>query len=107
MGFFDKVKTAFNRPSAPAEAVSVSENHDDKTAKLIKDCIEALGGRGNITGPVQVAMTRVRVEVLNPEHINRVQLKASGLLGHMVIGDRVVHLLAGDQAAELAKGLQT
>ncbi len=107
MGFFDKVKTAFNHPSAVVEPVSVSENQDDKTVKLIKDCIEALGGRKNIAGPVQVAMTRVRVEVLNPERINRAQLKSSGLLGHMVIGDTIVHLLAGDQAADLAKGLQS
>ncbi|OQX33447.1 MAG: hypothetical protein B0D91_14385 [Oceanospirillales bacterium LUC14_002_19_P2] len=107
MGFFDKVKTAFNRPSATEISASASDQHDGKTAELIRVCLEALGGQENIAGPVQVAMTRVRVEVLNPERINREQLKASGLLGHMVIGDTVVHLLAGDQAAELAKGLQS
>ena len=105
MGFFDKVKTAFNRPAA--EPACVSANSDDNTVRLIADCIEALGGRENIAGPVQVAMTRVRVEVLDPARVNRSQLKASGLLGHMVIGDTIVHLLAGDQATDLAKGLRS
>ena len=107
MGLFDKVKTVFILQPSAAASGSVSANKNDIAVKLVEDCLAALGGRENIASPVQLATTRIRVELLNPERLDRDKLKVSGLLGHMLISETVIHLLAGDQTAVLAKGLQS
>lgn len=54
-----------------------------------------MGGAGNLQSQQRVALTRVRVQLLDPARLDEGALKAAGVRGVMVLVGGVVHLLVG------------
>lgn len=54
-----------------------------------------MGGAGNLQSQQCVALTRVRVQLLDPARLDEGALKAAGVPGVMVLVGGVVHLLVG------------
>ncbi|WP_350613691.1 PTS glucose transporter subunit IIB [Pseudomonas sp. HY7a-MNA-CIBAN-0227] len=57
--------------------------------------LSALGGADNLKSQQRVALTRVRVQLLNSESLDEVALRAAGVPGVMVLAGGVVHLITG------------
>ena len=66
---------------------------------------EALGGAGNVRSVEACARTRVRVVVADPTRVDEAGVRAAGAAGLMRLPGGVVHVLAGEEAAELAAAL--
>ncbi|MBC3302508.1 PTS transporter subunit EIIB [Pseudomonas sp. SWRI18] len=87
----EKLQRAFWKALTPdliAEAVAAP-------GVLSADVLSALGGAGNLTSQQRVALTRVRVQLLDVAKCDAVALKAAGVTGVMVLAGGVVHLLTG------------
>lgn len=63
--------------------------------------VSALGGRANLLD-VEPCITRLRVEVQNPEKVDEKSLKESGAFG-VVLSGRVVQVVVGPAADEIAE----
>ena len=69
--------------------------------------LAALGGTANLLAAEQVAGTRVRVVLKEPEKVDEGKLKEAGAQGLMRLNNGVVHIVAGEHAAAIATALQT
>ncbi len=67
--------------------------------------LEALGGPSNLRSVEACARTRVRVVLADPARVDEGRVRAAGANGVMRLPGGVVHVLAGDEAAELAAAL--
>ncbi|WP_251153910.1 PTS glucose/sucrose transporter subunit IIB [Cellulosimicrobium sp. Marseille-Q4280] len=72
----------------------------DQKAQQILD---ALGGQGNVVD-LEPCITRLRVEVTDPELVDEARLKATGAFG-VVRSGRVVQVIVGPEADNLAAEL--
>jgi len=86
-------------PSGPHGAVSPD------VAARGRRLVEALGGAGNVRTVEACARTRVRVVLADPARVDEAGVRAAGADGVMRLPGGVVHVLAGDEAAELAVAL--
>ncbi|WP_410499815.1 PTS glucose transporter subunit IIBC [Chitinibacter sp. S2-10] len=62
----------------------------------------ALGGKANIRSALPTAVTRIRVELVDPKLLDLDALKAQGIEAVVPLNDGVVHLIVGDRAEQLA-----
>jgi PTS system N-acetylglucosamine-specific IIB component len=62
---------------------------------LSAEVLSALGGAGNLKSQQRLALTRVRVQLLDAEKFDATALKAAGVPGVMVLTGGVFHLLTG------------
>ncbi|ONH57509.1 Phosphotransferase system IIB components [Pseudomonas cedrina] len=88
---FEKLQRAFWKALTPdliAETAAAP-------GVLSADVLSALGGAGNLKSQQRVALTRVRVQLLDVAKCDAVALKAAGVPGMMVLTGGVVHLLTG------------
>ena len=67
--------------------------------------LAALGGQANVVD-LEPCITRLRVEVTNPDLVNEADLKATGAFG-VVRSGKVVQVIVGPEADNLAAELDT
>lgn len=79
---------------------------DPQAAVKAGQMLAALGGRSNLQAIAPTALTRLRVEVKNPQQIDEIALQQAGVAGVMRISDRVLHLLVGFNADQYAQEMQ-
>ncbi|WP_421555111.1 PTS glucose transporter subunit IIB [Pseudomonas kitaguniensis] len=90
---FEKLQQAFWKALTPdliAETATVAT-----PGLLSADVLSALGGAGNLKSQQRVALTRVRVQLLDAGRLNAQALKAAGVPAVMVLAGGVVHLVTG------------
>ena len=88
---FEKLQRAFWKALTPdlvAETVAAP-------GLLSAEVVKALGGAENLKSQQRVALTRVRVQLLDGAKLDAAALKAAGVPGVMMLTGGVVHLLTG------------
>jgi len=70
-----------------------------------QDFISALGGAENIV-ELEPCITRLRVQVADPQKVDDEQLKAAGAFG-VVHSGRIVQVVVGPEADDLAEQMQS
>ncbi|HGM5579617.1 TPA: PTS glucose transporter subunit IIB [Pseudomonas putida] len=90
---FEKLQRAFWKALTPD--LIAEESTPAAVGELLPEVLEALGGVGNLKSQQRVALTRVRVQLLEPARLDEAALKAAGVPGVMVLDGGVVHLLVG------------
>ncbi|WP_288374388.1 PTS transporter subunit EIIB [uncultured Pseudomonas sp.] len=90
---FEKLQRAFWKALTPD--LIAEEPAPPAVGELLPDVLAALGGAGNLKSQQRVALTRVRVQLLDPARLDEGALKAAGVPGVMVLAGGVVHLLVG------------
>ena len=88
-----------------AENAKPAPVQDPAIAAAANMMINALGGANNIVDAHETAITRIRVEVVDPERVNLEALRAAGVSGIMEMGN-VYHLLLGMQARVYSEEMQ-
>ena len=94
-----KVVTDTVKPPA-ADAV------EDWVREAAAPMLAALGGRANVRKLDAVALTRLRVELVDPAKFDEAAAKTSGVVAVMNAAPGVLHLIVGDKAGEFAQALQ-
>jgi len=94
------------RPSVPAPAsapvgVEVTARHRARASSIAA----ALGGMDNIASIEAVAITRLRAVLRDAKRIDEAALDRAGARGVMRVGDGVVHVIVGEDAAGYAAAL--
>ncbi|RMP64263.1 hypothetical protein ALQ18_03846 [Pseudomonas marginalis pv. marginalis] len=90
---FEKLQQAFWKALTPD---LIAETATLATPGLLSaDVLSALGGAGNLKSQQRVALTRVRVQLLDAGRLNAQALKAAGVPAVMVLAGGVVHLVTG------------
>ncbi|WP_255371984.1 glucose PTS transporter subunit EIIB [Cellulosimicrobium sp. CUA-896] len=92
-------RSARGLPHSPQETSSMSTPADTKAQQILS----ALGGQANVVD-LEPCITRLRVEVTDPELVDEAQLKATGAFG-VVRSGRVVQVIVGPEADNLAAEL--
>ena len=95
---FEKLQRAFWKALTPdliAETVAAPVPAGENL--LSADVLNALGGADNLKSQQRVALTRVRVQLLDAARVDAAALKAAGVSGVMVLAGGTVHLLTGLQ----------
>ncbi|NVZ23042.1 PTS transporter subunit EIIB [Pseudomonas costantinii] len=90
---FEKLQRAFWKALTPdlvAETVAAPAQ-----GVLSADVLKALGGADNLKSQQHIALTRVRVQLLDVARLDGAALKAAGVPGVMVLTSGVVHLITG------------
>jgi phosphotransferase system IIB component len=88
---FEKLQRAFWKALTPdliAETVAAP-------GVLSTEVLSALGGADNLKSQQRVALTRMRVQLLDATRLDEQALTAAGVPGVMVLAGGVVHLLTG------------
>ncbi|MDD5445582.1 MAG: PTS transporter subunit EIIB [Pseudomonas fluorescens] len=90
---FEKLQRAFWKALTPD---LIAETVVAPTPSLLSAAmLNALGGAVNLKSQQRVALTRVRVQLLDAGRLDTQALKAAGVPGVMVLTGGVVHLLTG------------
>ncbi|MBK8062507.1 MAG: PTS glucose transporter subunit IIBC [Gemmatimonadetes bacterium] len=87
--------------AASAAAVTITPGHRARAAELTA----ALGGAGNIQAHEAVAITRVRVVLVDPARADEGALARAGARGVMRLDGGVVHVIVGEDAAGIAAAM--
>jgi PTS system glucose-specific IIC component len=87
--------------AASAAAVTITPGHRARAAELAA----ALGGAGNIQAHEAVAITRVRVVLVDPARADDGALARAGARGVMRLDGGVVHVIVGEDAAGIAAAM--
>ncbi|MBK7832213.1 MAG: PTS glucose transporter subunit IIBC [Gemmatimonadetes bacterium] len=87
--------------AASAAAVTITPGHRTRAAELAA----ALGGAGNIQAHEAVAITRVRVVLVDPARADDGALARAGARGVMRLDGGVVHVIVGEDAAGIAAAM--
>lgn len=88
-------------PAAPARPQSANAT-EAETAKAL---LAALGGRANVKSIEAIALTRLRVELLDAGGYDEKKGASLGVQGVLRAGPQVLHLLLGEAAPRLATAL--
>ena len=67
----------------------------------------ALGGPRNIASAEACALTRVRVQLVDPALVNEAALRKTAAVGVMHLGGNVLHLIVGSKADGIATALKS
>ena len=90
---FEKLQRAFWKALTPD---LIAETVTAPTQSLLSaEVLNALGGADNLKSQQRVALTRVRVQLLDGAKLDAAALKAAGVPGVMMLTGGVVHLLTG------------
>lgn len=103
--------SAVSPPPTPAPVNGVTPNgtpppSNAKTIAQIHQTIAALGGSSNIRTVQAVALTRLRLELVNPHAVDESALETAGVQGVLHLPDRTLHLLVGLDADRYASEMQ-
>jgi len=94
------------RPSVPAPASApVGEEVTARHRARASSIAAALGGMDNIASIEAVAITRLRAVLRDAKRIDEAALDRAGARGVMRVGDGVVHVIVGEDAAGYAAAL--
>jgi PTS system glucose-specific IIC component len=88
-------------PATPAARASHAPLTPELRARA-RAIIAALGGAKNIVHAELLALTRLRVELRNADHISDADLTKAGALGAWRVSPDIVHVIVGEDAPELA-----
>src|SRR5687767_10507916 len=97
------VASAPPRVSAPAARNADLTGLDRAPVTAI---VEALGGYSNIVRVEAVAITRLRVRVLDSARIRKADLEKAAPDGVLVVADRLLHIVVGVHAEEYAVAIE-
>jgi PTS system glucose-specific IIC component len=86
---------------APSREVAVTAGHRARAAEITA----ALGGSENILGVEAVAITRLRVELRDPDRVDERALERAGARGVMRLPGGVAHVIVGEDAEGIAAAL--
>ena len=75
---------------------------DPMAPEKARGMIDGLGGRDNIVKVDAVAETRLRVKVKDTSVVDEDVLKSAGITGFVVLGEGMLHLIAGLNADQYA-----
>lgn len=103
MGAQMLVATLANSPAAP----TTNTASNVKTDINVNSLVTALGGANNVKSVAVVAITRVKIELRDSKLIDASQLKASGVIEIINLGDSVKQLYVGDSASSLVADLSS
>ena len=78
---------------------------DPATIRMAESIAAALGGTQNIASAEAVALTRIRVKVINPALVNERALTQSGSSAVMRLDGNVLHLIVGPKADSIAAAM--
>ena len=93
-------------PRAVAAPPPARASAPDRAAvRLAESIAAALGGTKNIASAEAVALTRVRVKVINPALVNEHALIQSGSSAVMRLDGNVLHLIVGPKADSIAAAM--
>ena len=97
------VATAATAPvlATPAAGASLGPLTPELRARA-RAIMAALGGAKNIVQADLIALTRLRVELRNADHISDAELTKAGALGAWRVSPNIVHVIVGEDAPELA-----
>ncbi|NVZ72529.1 PTS transporter subunit EIIB [Pseudomonas costantinii] len=90
---FEKLQRAFWKALTPDLVVETVAGPSQGV--LSADVLKALGGADNLKSQQHIALTRVRVQLLDVARLDGAALKAAGVPGVMVLTSGVVHLITG------------
>jgi phosphotransferase system IIB component len=91
---FDKLQRAFWKALTP-DLVPEEPKRPAAVEGLAPAIVAALGGADNFKSHQPVALTRLRVELLDVARIDRAGLSGAGVTGVMMLDNGVVHLITG------------
>ena len=91
---FDKLQRAFWKALTP-DLVPEEPKRPAAVEGLAPAIVAALGGADNLKSHQPVALTRLRVELLDVARIDRAGLSGAGVTGVMMLDNGVVHLITG------------
>ncbi|KHK63982.1 PTS glucose transporter subunit IIB [Pseudomonas fluorescens] len=91
---FDKLQRAFWKALTP-DLVPEEPKRPAAVEGLAPAIVAALGGADNLKSHQPVALTRLRVELLDVARIDRAGLSGAGVTGVMTLDNGVVHLITG------------
>ena len=89
---FEKVQRAFWKALTPD---LIKDEVVATPGLLSADVLKALGGADNLKSQQRVALTRVRVQLLDGAKLDVEAVKAAGVPGVMVLAGGIVHLITG------------
>ncbi|MDP1920365.1 MAG: glucose PTS transporter subunit EIIB, partial [Myxococcales bacterium] len=90
-------------PSPSPSRGSVVDAADRLIASELLSC---LGGRSNLKGLDDIALTRLRVELTDATRFDEARARSAGVLGVMRISPKVFHLIVGAKAGPLAAAMK-
>jgi PTS system glucose-specific IIC component len=90
---------------AAAKAASASRHDHPGHRARAAELAAALGGAGNIQAHEAVAITRVRVVLVDPARADEGALARAGARGVMRLDGGVVHVIVGEDAAGIAAAM--
>jgi PTS system glucose-specific IIC component len=93
-------------PAASMAAATPAVAADPQAAAKAQAMVKALGGINNIRTVDPVALTRLRVEVTNPEAVTDAAFQQAGVNAVMRVQDQVLHLVVGLNAEQYASEIQ-
>ena len=97
------VASAPARVSAP---VARNANLTGLDRAPVTAIVDALGGYSNIVRVEAVAITRLRVRVLDSARIRKADLETAAPGGVLVVADRLLHIVVGVHAEEYAEAIE-
>jgi PTS system glucose-specific IIC component len=94
-------------PAPPAASASMSgAGLEAWVAEAAGPLLDALGGRANLRRIEAVALSRLRVELVDPARLDEPAARKAGVLGIMQAAPGVLHLIIGERADQLAAALK-
>jgi glucose PTS system EIICB or EIICBA component len=94
-------------PPAPASlAPAAGAAPEAWVAEAAAPLLAALGGRANLRRLEAVALSRLRVELVDPARFDEPAARKAGVLGVMQAAPGVLHLIVGERADQLAAVLR-
>jgi glucose PTS system EIICB or EIICBA component len=99
-------------PRAPTPAVKETtparaSAPDPDAVRAAASIAMALGGPRNIASAETCALTRVRVQVIDPAKVNEATLRQTAVVGVMHLGGNVLHLIVGSTADGITTALKS
>ncbi|MGC5704300.1 PTS transporter subunit EIIB [Pseudomonas sp. NFXW11] len=94
---FEKLQQAFWKALTPDLVPDQPQAGNPGTRVLNEPMLAALGGSANIKSQQPLALTRLRLELHDPQLLDAVALRLAGVPAVMPLGAGVVHLLLGLQ----------
>ncbi|MGF1724964.1 N-acetylglucosamine-specific PTS transporter subunit IIBC [Photobacterium nomapromontoriensis] len=95
----------WNLKTPGREDAEQSELVESDPSKLACQYIQALGGKENLTD-IDACITRLRLELVNPELVDQTALKALGSKGMVKVGKNNIQVVIGTAAESLASAMK-
>jgi PTS system glucose-specific IIC component len=89
-------------PGGAAQKSAIAPSMKTEAAALLR----ALGGRANLRASELVALTRLRVELVDGQKLDASGLEAAGVRAVMPVAPGVLHLIVGEGAGPLGAALE-